>query len=126
MTRAAGGSRMPDFHNAAVEVLTGLSAAELKFGVLRGIEAQLGRSRSEDRNAPRSLDLDVSLFGNEVIQNEPLGLWLPDAEILTRVHVALTLAEIAPDRRYLATGETPANIAERLLTRAAPDEIRPA
>ncbi len=125
-TRAVGNSVMPDFHNAAVELTTELSAAELKFRVLRRIEAQLGRSRSDDRTAPRSIDLDLSLFGEDVIRNEPLGLWIPDPEILTRLHIALPLAEIAPERRHPVCGETLRSIAQRLLSVAAPDEIRPA
>ena len=125
VTRAVGSSAMPDFYNAAVELITELSAAELKFGVLRRIEGQLGRSRSDDRNAPRSIDLDLSLFGEDVIRNEPLGLWIPDPEILKRVHIALPLAEIAPQRRHPVCGETLSVIAGRLLAGAAPDEIRP-
>lgn len=124
VTRAVGTGRMPDFRNAAVEIITDQSAAELKFGTMREIERRIGRRRSGDRNAPRSIDLDLSLFGDEVIQNEPLGLSIPDPEILTRSHVALPLADIAPGRRHPLSGETLRTIAQRLLAAAAPGEIR--
>lgn len=126
VTRAVGPRAMPDFHNAAAEIATRLSPAQLKFGVLREIEGRLGRNRIEDRNAPRSIDLDLSLFGDEVVENEPLGLWIPDPEILTRIHIALPLAEIAPKRRHPLSGETLSTIAQRLSAAAAPGEIRPA
>ncbi|MCP4204738.1 MAG: 2-amino-4-hydroxy-6-hydroxymethyldihydropteridine diphosphokinase [bacterium] len=123
-TRAVGAVAVPDFCNAAVEILTDQTAAELKFGTIREIEWQLGRRRSDDRNAPRSIDLDLSLFGDEVIQSEPLGLTVPDPEILTRAHVALPLADVAPDRCHPVSGEALSAIAERLLAGAAPGEIR--
>lgn len=117
---------MPDFLNAAVEIVTYRSAAELKFGTLREIEWLLGRRRSRNRSAPRPIDLDLSLFGDEVIENEPLGLAIPDPEILTRPHVALPLADIAPHRRHPLSDEALSTIAARLLTTAPPGTVRPA
>ncbi len=124
VTRAVGSAKMADFCNAAVEIITDQSAAELKFGTMREIEWQLGRRRSRDRNAARSIDLDLSLVGDQVIHNELLGLSIPDPEILTRPHVALPLADIAPDRLHPVSGEALGIIAKRLLAAAVPGEVR--
>ncbi len=105
---------MPDFLNAAVEIRARRSAAELKYGVFRELEWRLGRRRTADRNAPRPIDLDVALYGNCVVESEPLGLVIPDPEILTRAHVALPLADLAPERRHPVSGESLAANAERL------------
>lgn len=124
LSRGVGKEGMPDFLNAAVEVRTPLAPGELKYGLLREIEARLGRKRSADRNAPRPIDLDIALYGDEVIECEPLGLIVPDPEILTRVHVALPLADLAPRRRHPMTGKTLRSVAKRLEAKAGDDAIR--
>lgn len=116
---AVGSGRAPDFLNAAIEIRTLLPAAELKYGVLREVEAQLGRQRTTDRNAPRSIDLDIAVYGDLVIESEPLGLKIPDPEILTRPHVALPLADLAPEHVHPLTGEMLKAIADRLRVSAA-------
>lgn len=120
LSRAVAERKVPDFLNAAVEVQTRFSPAELKYGVLRGIEAQLGRRRSADRNAPRPIDLDIALYGDKVIENEALGLRIPDPKILTRRHVVLPLADLSPARLHPLTGEPLSEIAVRLEA-AAPE-----
>lgn len=117
---------MPEFLNAAVEIMTDLSAADLKYGVLRDVEAHLGRRRGSDRNAPRPIDLDIALYGDEVIESEPLGLQVPDPEILTRAHVAGPLADLAPERVHPVTGDSLSVIATRLGAVAEKGGIRPA
>lgn len=101
------------FLNAAVQVCCSLSPADLKFQVLRPLEEDLGRKRSADRNAPRTIDLDISLFGDRVVEDPAAGLRIPDPEILLRAHVALPLADLAPDRRHPVTGERMSEIAAR-------------
>jgi 2-amino-4-hydroxy-6-hydroxymethyldihydropteridine diphosphokinase len=93
-TAPLGSPGAPPFINGAARIETDLSARELKLGVLRGIEEALGRVRGSDRNAPRTIDLDLIWFGGQVIA-EP-DLVIPDPEILTRAFIALPLAELMP------------------------------
>ena len=71
---------------------TGLSPREL-LDALHGIENRHGRRRSV-RNAPRTLDLDLLLYGMLVVHEE--GLTLPHLRMHERAFVLLPLAEIAP------------------------------
>jgi 2-amino-4-hydroxy-6-hydroxymethyldihydropteridine diphosphokinase len=94
-TVAVGTSAQPDFLNGVVKIQTDRSPRELKFEVLRSIEAQLGRVRSADKYAARTIDLDVILYGTLVI-DEP-DLHLPDPAIRSYPFVAIPLLELAPD-----------------------------
>lgn len=123
-TRPVAERSMPDFLNAAVEIRTATSPGELKYGLFRELEWRLGRRRTEDRNAPRPVDLDIALHGDGVLDSEALGLTIPDPEILTRAHVALPLADLAPERRHPVTGETLSAIAARLLEAQPAGAIR--
>lgn len=82
----------PDFINAVAALDTNLSAQEL-LAALLAIEAAHGRERPF-RNAPRSLDLDLLLFGDAVL-DEP-GLTLPHPRMHQRAFVLEPLAELAP------------------------------
>jgi len=103
--------RMPRFLNAALEITSHLEPGELKYGVLRTVESRLGRERSGDRNAPRTIDLDLALFGDRIISNREAALELPDPDILRHAHVILPLADLSPYRRHPETGRTLAEIA---------------
>lgn len=81
-----------DYVNAVVEVQTGLGALEL-LSYLQQIEKAAGRETSY-RNAPRQLDLDLLLFGDERIDSERLTV--PHPRMLQRAFVLVPLAEIAP------------------------------
>jgi 2-amino-4-hydroxy-6-hydroxymethyldihydropteridine diphosphokinase len=85
----------PDFYNGVVAIETDLPAATLKWQVLRPIETALGRQRSGDRYAARTIDLDLLLYGDSVVSGSDLTL--PDPDILTRPFIAIPLYEIAPD-----------------------------
>lgn len=93
-TRAEGPSGQPDFYNCVVELRTRTPPRALKFGVLRPIEAELGRRRSADKYAPRTIDLDLILHGRSVLEAEDLVL--PDPQIPRRPFLAIPLAELAP------------------------------
>jgi 2-amino-4-hydroxy-6-hydroxymethyldihydropteridine diphosphokinase len=105
---------VPAFLNAAAEIETSLPPADLKFDVLRVIEAGLGRIRSGNRNAPRQIDLDIALFGDRVLHDEVAGVRIPDPDILRYAHVARPLADLAPKRRHPVTGQTLQEISEKL------------
>ena len=108
---ARGGRPQPDFLNAAVLLETQLDAAALT-AALRVLETELGRVRTDDKYAPRSIDLDLLMLGDRSGAQE--GLALPDPELLTRPHLAIPAAEVAPTAVHPHSGETLQAIAERL------------
>jgi 2-amino-4-hydroxy-6-hydroxymethyldihydropteridine diphosphokinase len=92
-TAPIGYADQADFINAVVEIRTSLSPMRL-LKMLRGIEARHGRIR-EFRNGPRTLDLDILIYGELQISTEELVLPHPRAH--QRAFVLLPLLEIAPD-----------------------------
>lgn len=111
-TQPVGTTDQPSFLNAAALIETHLTPAELKTQVLQAIEEELGRVRTADKNAPRTIDLDISLFGDEVLEVE--NRHIPDPEILQFAHIARPLADLAPHQRHPETGQTLLEIAEGL------------
>lgn len=91
-----------EFLNGVVHLRTSLGARELKLGVLRPIEAELGRRRGADAYAPRTIDLDLLLCGRGVVR-EP-DLVVPNPDIARRAYVGVPLAELAPDLVLPDTG----------------------
>lgn len=83
----------PEYVNAVVELHTGLTAPAL-LDQLQQIEQQAGRERPF-RNAPRTLDLDLLLYGSGHINS--LRLTVPHPRMLQRAFVLVPLVEIAPD-----------------------------
>jgi 2-amino-4-hydroxy-6-hydroxymethyldihydropteridine diphosphokinase len=110
-TLPALGAVGPSFLNAALELRTQLGPEALKLEVLRPLEAALGRVRSDDRNAPRTIDLDISYHGDFVIDDPESGIRIPDPDALRWAHVALPLADLDPDRRHPEDGRSLAEIA---------------
>jgi 2-amino-4-hydroxy-6-hydroxymethyldihydropteridine diphosphokinase len=111
-TLPVGTVEQPNFLNAAALVETLLSPIELKGQVLQVIEAELGRVRTADKNAPRTIDLDISLFNDQVLD---LGdRHVPDPEILRFPHIAQPLADLAPEYCHPETGQTLREIAQGL------------
>jgi 2-amino-4-hydroxy-6-hydroxymethyldihydropteridine diphosphokinase len=88
-----GGLDQPAFVNAVAEIETGASPRELLERLLE-IERAHGRERDYP-NAPRTLDLDIALYGDRVVQDP--GLTIPHPRMLRRAFVMVPLAEIAPD-----------------------------
>jgi 2-amino-4-hydroxy-6-hydroxymethyldihydropteridine diphosphokinase len=88
-----GYAEQPSFVNAVAQVETGLPAERL-LAELQAIEAAHGRRRSF-ANAPRTLDLDLLLFGNAAI--DAPGLKIPHPRMHERAFVLRPLVEIAED-----------------------------
>jgi 2-amino-4-hydroxy-6-hydroxymethyldihydropteridine diphosphokinase len=97
-TPPQGFADQADFLNLAVKVTTELDANTLKHAVLDWIERELKRLRDpNNKNAPRTIDLDISLWNTDVFDYGEKPWHVPDKDILRFAHVALPLAEIAPD-----------------------------
>ncbi len=91
-TAPVGYPDQPDFINAVAAIETGLDPQRLLAALLE-IEQRHGRVRSL-RDAPRTLDLDVLLYGDRVIEEQ--GLSIPHPRMHQRAFVLVPLAEIVP------------------------------
>lgn len=100
----------PDYVNAVIEVQATLCAPAL-LSALQGIEQQAGRERPYP-NAPRTLDLDLLLYGTGDIHSAHLVV--PHARMNQRAFVLLPLAEIAPE---LVSPAQLQSIADQSITR---------
>lgn len=104
----------PDFINAVMALETRLNAPELLLK-LQHIETLAGRQRPY-ANAPRTLDLDLLLYGTAHIDSPHLVV--PHPRMRARAFVLLPLAEIAPDRVNTAQLEA---VAAQRIERLPPD-----
>jgi 2-amino-4-hydroxy-6-hydroxymethyldihydropteridine diphosphokinase len=111
-TAPVGFADQPNFLNAALLLATPLGAQDLCTRIIPALEAALGRVRTQNKNGPRTIDVDLVLFNQEVLD---LGhRHIPDPDIATRPFLAIPLAEIAPDYVHPETGETLRVMADRL------------
>jgi len=101
------GPPQPRYLNAVLEV-EALGAAPALLAILRRIEREAGRTRSGRRWSARTLDLDLLLFGDEIIQLP--ALVVPHPGIVARRFVLAPLAELCPDRVVPGTGRTVAKL----------------
>jgi 2-amino-4-hydroxy-6-hydroxymethyldihydropteridine diphosphokinase len=99
-TAPVGLAGQPDFINAVAALDTSLSPDDL-LEALFAIERSFGRVRKE-KNGPRTLDLDLLLYDNEIIDTPHLHL--PHPRLHLRAFVVVPLAEIAPDCRLPGRG----------------------
>ena len=112
-----GGVEQPDFVNAAAALLTRLTAKQL-LAELQQIETWRGRERGDIRWGPRVLDLDLLVYGNEIIQDTDLVV--PHPGIAERNFVLLPLWEVAPGLVIAGLGRIdriPVNLAEPKISR---------
>ena len=115
------------YFNAAVLVETELSATVLKDELLSDIERQLARRRTADKFAPRTIDLDVTLFDDATFEYTPADgrpRHIPDPDLVRYAHIALPVADLLPDTIHPETGESVRSIADRLRV-AAGNTIQP-
>lgn len=97
----AGRVEQEDYINGVWKIRSDLSYDELKDDVLRPIEENCGRERTEDKYASRPIDIDIILWGDEVVPD-----LLPDPDLFTREFLAFPLLELAP--AMILPGETEA------------------
>jgi 2-amino-4-hydroxy-6-hydroxymethyldihydropteridine diphosphokinase len=101
-TEPVGVTDQPEFVNGAVSLETALPPRELLAALLR-IERELGRVRSGEQWGPRTIDLDLLLYGDEVV-DEP-GLTVPHPRLHERRFALEPLAEIEPDLEIPGRGK---------------------
>lgn len=119
-TEPVGGPPQGRYLNGAAEVRTRLEPCALLEGLHR-VEAQLGRVRSAV-NGPREIDLDILLYGAEVVR-EP-SLEIPHPRMLERSFVLEPLVEIAPQRLHPLSQQTLSEHWEALCARDEGDSSR--
>ena len=85
ITEPIGGNNQPRFINGAVFLETCISIAELKF-MLKAIETALGRKKSKNKNAPRTIDLDILVWNNQIV----------DPDVYTRGFLKDSIQELFP------------------------------
>ena len=100
----AVGSDGPNFLNACVLFVSNLQPYDLKEQITRPIEAGLGRVHSADKNAPRTIDLDIVLFDEQPV----------NVEFWTCAFVLVPLAELIPEFVHPIRGEKLSRVAEQL------------
>jgi len=100
----AVGSSGPDYLNAVIAVKTDYHPPNLKDKIISYIEDQLGRVRTDNKYADRTIDIDILVVDNEVLDNQ---IW-------EYAHIAVPLSELNPTLRNKETGKTIANVAEDL------------
>jgi 2-amino-4-hydroxy-6-hydroxymethyldihydropteridine diphosphokinase len=108
------GTLGPNFLNAAIQARTRLSAMLLKSLILRSIEVRMGRVRTWNKYAPRTIDLDIIVFDGQAL----------DPKLWTQAFICVPMAELLPELRNPATGESLRDIAQRLAL-ATPLKVRP-
>ncbi len=112
-TAAVGGpAGQPDFVNGAIVVETTLSPGAL-LEVLQEVETHFGRERSAEPHwGPRTLDLDLLLFGDQSVDEQRLTL--PHPRLAQRRFVLQPLEQVAPDWKVPGLGATVAELLRRL------------
>lgn len=100
-SKPVGPQGQPDFVNAVAALDTKLDALEL-LGHLQSIENSQNRDRTGQRWGPRTLDLDILLYGDQRIDTDDLKV--PHPEMHRRGFVLLPLSEIAPQLTIPGSG----------------------
>lgn len=101
---AAEGNEGPNFLNAAIKIRTNFNLNELKYQHLRCIEDEMGRVRTSDKNAPRTFDVDIIIYDEQIIDN---SIW-------ERLYLAAPLFELEPTLIHPKSGKRIFQIVEEL------------
>jgi 2-amino-4-hydroxy-6-hydroxymethyldihydropteridine diphosphokinase len=118
-TEPVGLVDQPRFLNAVIAIETELAPRELIESLLN-LEIEFGRDRSDGvRNGPRTLDLDILLYGDFVLGEH--NLVVPHPRLAERAFVLVPLREIAPELRDPRTGATVSQLLEKLFPESEGD-----
>jgi 2-amino-4-hydroxy-6-hydroxymethyldihydropteridine diphosphokinase len=102
------GSDGPDFLNSAIVIETPLLENDLKNLVLRKIEKELGRMRTEDKYAPRPIDLDIIIFDEQIV----------DQDLWQRSFIASPISDLYPGLRHPSNKKTLLEVSRELQSSA--------
>ena len=89
MTKSVGSIQQADFINGALLLETELDSEQLK-AALKNIESQLGRSEKHDHGAPRTIDLDIVVWNETVV----------DQDFYERDYLKQSVLELIPNLKY--------------------------
>ncbi len=109
---AAVGMTGDDFLNAVVSAETTDSINDVET-TLKAIEKDQGRQRSSNKYMSRTLDIDLLLYSDVVLNTSAVEL--PRAEILTAAHVLVPLAELVPSNIHPVTKKTYSQLRDALI-----------
>ena len=109
-TEPVGVEDQPHFLNAVAQIDTQLTPRQLLWNLML-VERRLGRVRAQ-RWGPRTIDLDLLLYEDEVLQEEDLEL--PHPELAKRSFVLVPLVELEPLLPHPVTRETMLSLLQRL------------
>lgn len=112
----------PEYLNTVALGVSTLSAEALLAGAL-AVEVELGRRRDGRRDAPRTIDIDLLLVGDELRPGP--GLELPHPRLRERRFVLAPLADLAPDLPLPPDGATPRELLARLPARPWARRLEP-
>jgi len=118
-TKPVGPQDQPDFINAVAEIRTVLSPQRL-LGVLKEIERGMGRGDGP-KWGPRVIDLDILLYGQDVVLEE--GLRIPHPELHKRAFVLIPLCEIASYVIHPEFGVSVRGLMDRLTDRDGVEKL---
>ncbi len=91
-TKAWGTEAAPDYYNQIIKISTELKADEL-MGKLQSVEKNMGRVRTDNRNASRTMDMDILFYNSDIINSDALEV--PHPRLHLRNFVLIPLNEIA-------------------------------
>ncbi|HAF62195.1 MAG TPA: 2-amino-4-hydroxy-6-hydroxymethyldihydropteridine diphosphokinase [Anaerolineaceae bacterium] len=101
----AYGSSGPDFLNIVVKIDTTCDRQSIKAEIINPIETQLKRERFPDRNAPRTIDVDIIIYDGEVIDQ---GLW-------DKFFITVPVAELLPELKDPDSGRFLQDTAQEMI-----------
>jgi len=111
-TAPQGDAHQDAFINMAVKLHTLREPLEFKTQVIDRIESRLRRTRDpNNKNAPRTIDIDIALWNDEAFEFGDRPWVVPDPDIAGFAHVAIPLADIAADYCHPTQGKTLSEIA---------------
>ncbi len=99
----AQGFEGPDFLNLAVAIETEMSARQLKMA-LADVETRFGREREVAKFSDRTMDLDLLIYGNEIVSDNDFEI--PRPEIKEYAHVLVPLTDLAANEKHPLSGRS--------------------
>ncbi|MDD5486283.1 MAG: 2-amino-4-hydroxy-6-hydroxymethyldihydropteridine diphosphokinase [Dehalococcoidales bacterium] len=110
-TNPVGNTNQPMFLNMVCEVKTSLPP-EFLLVLAKGIEKKLGRMENHPKDSPRTMDIDILFYGDQVLNDH--DLIIPHPRLSKRAFVLVPMNEIAPDFVDPASGKTVSALLEEI------------